>query len=127
MRASNSLTSNTIHENKSTHILEYADDIDVIGRTRLDVESIFVEIGKRSELRKTYTSPNYNLATCNVGSVQKSSKLHFCLGERAHNKNKRLLLQRIVLPTQSIQNQSTLLVQNSVTEHSFSSRFGPPK
>ena len=46
MRASNSPTSNMINENKSSQILGYADDIDVIGRTKLDVESIFLEIEK---------------------------------------------------------------------------------
>uniref|UniRef100_T1GCX7 Reverse transcriptase domain-containing protein n=1 Tax=Megaselia scalaris TaxID=36166 RepID=T1GCX7_MEGSC len=33
-------------ENKSSQILGYADDIDVIGRTKLDVDSIFLEIEK---------------------------------------------------------------------------------
>uniref|UniRef100_T1GJB0 Uncharacterized protein n=1 Tax=Megaselia scalaris TaxID=36166 RepID=T1GJB0_MEGSC len=39
MRASNSPISNMSKENKSNQILGYADDIDVIGRTKLDVES----------------------------------------------------------------------------------------
>uniref|UniRef100_T1GAB3 Reverse transcriptase domain-containing protein n=1 Tax=Megaselia scalaris TaxID=36166 RepID=T1GAB3_MEGSC len=46
MRASNSPTSNMVNENKSSQILEYSDDIDVIGRTKLYVDSIFLEIEK---------------------------------------------------------------------------------
>ena len=45
----NSPTSNMINENKSSQILRYA-DIDVIGRTKLDVESIFLEIEKAASL-----------------------------------------------------------------------------
>ena len=41
MRASNSPTSNMINESKSSQILEYANDIDVLERSKLDVEKFF--------------------------------------------------------------------------------------
>uniref|UniRef100_T1GQU8 Reverse transcriptase domain-containing protein n=1 Tax=Megaselia scalaris TaxID=36166 RepID=T1GQU8_MEGSC len=42
----NSPTSNMINEKKPSQVLGYGDDIDVTGKTKLDVERIFLEIQK---------------------------------------------------------------------------------
>uniref|UniRef100_T1GYA8 Uncharacterized protein n=1 Tax=Megaselia scalaris TaxID=36166 RepID=T1GYA8_MEGSC len=46
MRESSSPSPNMINKQKFSQILGYANDIGVIGRTKLDVESIFLDIDK---------------------------------------------------------------------------------
>ena len=65
IRDSNIQTSGTIYD-KSTQILGYADDIDIIGRRKVDVETSFVEIERAADrigLKINSTKTKYMLAT----------------------------------------------------------------
>ena len=59
--------------NKSTQILSYADDIDIIGRRREDVQNSFLEIEKAAEvmgLKVNASKTKYMLATRNTSTPQ---------------------------------------------------------